>query len=143
MVNPMLAGLTKRRTELVAEVKEQEGVLRGLLADIDHLDAAMRQFDPEHRARRPNTSLASVERGAGRGAVTKTILGVLRTAGEPLTLRETAMRTMMAFGMDCQDRKRTARMIEQVRTVIYRQRVNGIVVSETGPGAAGLWRVAK
>jgi hypothetical protein len=143
MTTTVLAGLANRRLELVAEVKKQEGVLRSLLADIDHLDAAMRQFDPEHRARRPNTSLASVERGSGRGAVTKTILTVLRTAAEPITLRETALRTMIAFGMDCQDRKRTMRMIEQVRTVIYRQRSNGIVASEPGPEQAGLWRISE
>jgi hypothetical protein len=78
-LEPFTSGLGMRGAdaEQVTKIKKQEGIIRGLLVDIDHLDATMRQFDPEHRARRPNTSRASIGRGS-RGIVTKTNLDVLR-----------------------------------------------------------------
>jgi hypothetical protein len=141
MTDPILTGLAKRRTELLAEIKKQEAALRTLLADIGHLDATIRQFDPAYQARRPQTSLASVARG-GRGGVVKTLLGILRKSDGPLTLREVTVRAMLTWGMDCADRKAVLRMMVQTGTALRRQRKNGTVVSDEGVGAALVWRVA-
>jgi hypothetical protein len=71
MSDPVLAGLTQRRAELVAEVRQTEAALHRLLTDIEHLDATIRQFDPAYRARRATA-------GRPNGEVIKTLLTILR-----------------------------------------------------------------
>jgi hypothetical protein len=142
MANSVLSGLIARRAELVTEVKKQEAVLRGLLADIDHLDAAARHFDQAHRARRPHTSIGRLE----RGSMTKALLTILRTATAPMTIRDLTAKVMVIRGMDAGDRKRANQMMEQVRTAIGRQRKHGTVTGEPGPGGpfeAWVWRISK
>lgn len=141
MSDPVLASLAKRRTELVTEVKKQEGVLRGLLADIEHLDATIRQFDPEHRQRLPPTSIGRL----GRGAMTKALLTILRTAPGPMTVRTLTREVMARRGSDLSDRKVMERTTAQVRTALARQRKHGVVIAEPGPESgphqAWLWRI--
>lgn len=142
MHDPVLNGLAKRRAELVAEVKRTEAVLRGLLADIDHLDATTRQFDPDHRPSRPGTSIGRLD----RGSTTKTLLTILRTAPGPMTVRDLIRAIMAARGANLEDRKLVNRTAEQVRVAFARQRKNGTVTAEPGPKVGvpqvWLWRIA-
>jgi hypothetical protein len=142
MSDPVIAGLAKRRAEMLDEVNKLEGALRGLLADIDHLDATMRQFDPEHRPQRITTSLGILE----RAATTKTLLAVLRTAPGPMTLRALTVEVMTRRGLDATDKKMVAQMIDRMRVALGRQRAHGTVVAKPGPGGpfgALEWRVSK
>jgi hypothetical protein len=138
MSDPILAGLNKRRRDLVVEVRRTETTLIRLLADIETMDAAILQFNATYRP--PVAHVSSV--GAG-GQITRTLLTILRKSPEPLTLRALTVGLMQSLGLDHRDRKRVKRMMEQCRTALYRQRANGVIASEPGPGSARalVWRV--
>ena len=80
-----VAGLLAKRDELVKLRKQLEADLRKVTCDIDHLDAAVRLFDPE-------TTPAAIKRyavrhRAKRGHVTRFVLERLR-GGTMVTTRE-------------------------------------------------------
>jgi len=80
MTEHVLSALTKRRAELAGEAAVLRTRLATIATDMGHLDAVIRQFDPDYdlasirpnRPRGPNV--------AGRGEMSRFVLGVLRDA---------------------------------------------------------------
>ena len=110
MTDHVLAGLTKRRAELAGEADKLHARLAQIGTDLGHLDAVIRQFDPEY-------DLASIRpkrpRGpdvARPGEMSRFVLGVLREAAEPMPTPDVAARFMAQRGMNGQDR----RLVEQI-----------------------------
>lgn len=142
MVDYVLAGLVKRRAELSGEADTLRARLLAIGVDLGHLDAVIRQFDPEHdiaaiRPKRTRTTDA-----AGRGEMNRALLGVLREAKGPLTTIEVAQRFMSDRGIDAADRKAVRLATKRVGMTLGHQRVKGTVLSLPGPGTMGLWEVA-
>jgi len=83
-----LSGLVAKRLELVAYRGRLEADIRALTVDIDHLEAAIRIFDPEDT---PETRrrYAALHR-APKGQSTRFVLRKLREASGPLTSRDLA-----------------------------------------------------
>lgn len=90
-----LSGLRAKHAELVRYRDHLEADIRAVMVDIDHLEAAIRIFDPEDtpEARR---RYAAMHR-APKGQSTRFVLGKLREASGPLTSRQLA-------DMWCKDR---------------------------------------
>ncbi len=139
MADYVLAGLTKRRAELAGEA----GALRARLAqigtDLGHLDAVIRQFDPEYdlgaiRAKRPRGPNV-----AGRGEMSRFVLGVLREAREPMPTPDITARFMAQRGVDGQDRKLAERITKRIVSTLRHQGQKGTVRSQPGPGRVLLW----
>ena len=137
MTETILDGLTKHRADLVARVRHAEATIQSLLADVEHLDATIRQLDPAHKACAPAVSPL----GAGNH-ITRTLLTILRKAPEPMTLRDLTVSLMQTVGLDSRDRKRLRRMMEQSRTALARQLANGTVIKEMGQDRALVWRIS-
>lgn len=83
-----LSGLVAKRDELAKYRDQLETDIRAVTVDIDHLEAAIRIFDPEDTpaARRRYAALHR----APKGQSTRFVLGKLRTASGPLTSRQLA-----------------------------------------------------
>ena len=92
-----IAGLVEKRTQLLRVRKGLEAELRTVTCDLDHLDAAIRLFDPA------NTPAArkryAVQHRAKRGAVRRFVLAALREAQEPLTSRQLAEEWIAVRGL--------------------------------------------
>jgi len=137
MSDPVLEGLLKRRAELVAEVRRTEAKFHDLFVDIDSLDGTIIQFDRGYKIINPAV------RGVGlTGQITRLLLSTLRKSPAPMTLRALTVAMMASVGLDCRDDRRVARMMEQTRKAMLRQKKNGTVVSDEGPGRALRWRIA-
>lgn len=137
MTDIILTGLVKRRADLLKEAKCVEAGLRRLLTDIEHVDGAIRTYDPAYRPRKV------VLRRAKRVDLVRTALDVLRQAKAPMTVREVTMAVMSRTGRDAADKKLIGKMIERVRVALLRQGKAGVVRSEQGPGQFVLWEVAR
>lgn len=136
MTDPVLAALHKRRAELTAEIKSLNQQLDTAIQAVEHLDGTIRQFDPSHRGR------ASLIQKCRRADMVKTVLGMLRTAHGPLSLREITTQIMVSRGLNPDDGKVANRMLEKVRHTLTIQRENGTVISEAQGGDKRLlWRV--
>jgi len=143
MTDYVLAGLTKRRAELTGEADALKARLVQIGTDLGHLDAVIRQFDPDYdlgsiRPKRPRGPDV-----AGRGEMSRFILGVLRETTEPVTTQEVARRLMTERGQDVEDRRLVAQTVKRVGVALSRQKGNGVVQSEQGPGQFVLWRIVR
>ncbi len=143
MTDYVLAGLTRRRAELAGEA----GTLKARLAQIDidlgHLDAVIRQFDPDYdlgsirpkRSRGPDV--------ARPGDMSRFVLGVLREAAEPMPTPGIVARFMAQKDMDGQDRKLAERITKRIVSTLRHQGQKGTVRSQPGPGRVLMWEVAQ
>ncbi len=143
MTDYVLSGLTKRRAELTGAADTLHARLAQIGTDLGHLDAVIRQFDPDYdlgsiRPKRPRAPDV-----AGRGEMSRFILGVLRDAAEPVTTQEVARRLMTERGQDMEDRRLVAQTMKRVGMALSRQKANGAVRAIQGPGAVTLWEVAQ
>ena len=127
MTEHVLSALAKRRAELAGEADALRTRLVAIAADMGHLDAVIRQFDPDY-------SIASVRpkrpRGpdvARRGEMSRFVLGVLREATEPVPTGAIAARLMAERGMDGSDRKRARDMAKRVAMALRHQERQGTV----------------
>jgi hypothetical protein len=134
----IIEGLQARRAEMVREIRGIEQRLQELLADIEHLDRAIVVFDPAHRVHAPSISSAGVG-----GHITRTLLGIMRKAPEPMTLRALTVTMMQCVGLDHRNPRRVVKCMEQARTALTRQIRNRTVEKLPGPdGRTLVWRVA-
>ena len=136
MTDPVLASLAKRRTELIADAQVADAKLRQLLSDIQHVDGAIRTYDPEYRPQKVRLSRAK------HVALSRLALGILRQAPAPMTLRDITLRIMALQDENREDAKLVRYRIEKVRVALLRQRNNGTLRSVEGPRQLVLWEVA-
>jgi len=143
MTDYVLAGLTKRRAELTGEADTLRARLAHIGADVGHLDAVIRQFDPDYDlgSIRPKRSRGADV--AGRGQMSRFILGVLREATEPVTTQEVARRLMTERGQDMEDRRLVTQTMKRVGMALSRQKANGAVRAEQGVGQPTLWETVR
>ena len=83
-----VSGLLDKRAELAGLVKFHRAEIRKITCDLDHLDAAIRLFDP-------NADISRVKRyptkhSAHKGQMRRFVLGRFRTATAPLTSAQIA-----------------------------------------------------
>jgi hypothetical protein len=143
MTEHVLSALAKRRAELAGEAGALTPRLAAIATDMGHLDAVIRQFDPEY-------SIASIRpkrpRGpdvARPGEMSRFVLGVLREATEPMPTPVIAARLMAERGMDGQDRRRVRDVTKRVGMALRHQEQRGTVRSQPGPGRVLLWEVMR
>ena len=143
MTDYVLAGLAKRRAELCGEAETLRARLAQIATDTGHLDAVIRQFDPDYdlgsiRPKRPR-----VQDAAGRGDMSRFIMKVLREATEPVATHEVVRRLMAERGQDTEDRRLMKNTMKRVGMAFSRQEANGTVRAIQGAGPVTLWGIAE
>jgi len=81
-----VAGLTAKHAELCALREEYRAAIKKLTVDIDHLDAAIRLFDPNADTHKVNSYVTKHK--AKKGSVKRFVLNCMREATGPLTSRQ-------------------------------------------------------
>ena len=137
----VIKALTARRAELAGEIILTKRHLDKMRIDLDHLDATLRQFDPDAVL---DDTVAKTWRPpkewSKRGEMKTRIFDILRKAnGEGLTSREVAMRLMHDKEMDVADPRLVQLMRKRVATALRGQREAGKVASEEAYGGWNAW----
>src|SRR4051794_39802227 len=130
-------------TFAIGALVRKRAELAGLTANLCHLDATLRMFDPEIRldAIRPKAPRPAADPGRPE-ITTRMVLDALRRAGEPLSAREIAARLLAELGADAGDAKLLRAANERVGEALRRQRRKVVVACELALGGRGLWRLA-
>ena len=140
MTEYVLSGLTKRRAELSGEAETLRSRLTLIAADIGHLDAVIRQFDPDYDLGSIKPKRHRQQDAAGRGEMSRFILTVLREATEPVATHDVVRRLMVERGQDVEDRRLVALTMKRVGMALARQEKQGSVRSMRTAGQAVTWR---
>jgi hypothetical protein len=140
----VLSALTTKRAELAGEIERTHEALRKMVLDLEHLDNAIRQFDPDYQVEtiKPK-AFRPPKDWSNRGEMSRIILSVLRQAAEPLTTRDIAVQLLIERALDRQDARLLRLMTKRVGVALRGQRDNGIVRSAQGPGQYMLWEIAR
>jgi hypothetical protein len=131
----VIGALRNKRAELAGMLRQLEQQLVRQRANLAHVDATMRLFDPEIRPKdiRPRQPR---ERNAWfrQGECLRLIYDELREATQPLTTRELAERIMQIKGISAADHQRRERVqktllasLNRAKQTIARVEVAGVV----------------
>ena len=142
MTDHVLSSLAKRRAELSGEAETLKARLALIATDIGHLDAVIRQFDPNYDLGSIRPKRARCQDAAGRGEMSRFILTVLREATEPVATHDVVRRLMAERGQDVDDVRLVKLTMKRVGMAFSRQKANGAVRAIQGPGPVTLWEVA-
>ncbi len=143
MTDYVLSGLTKRRAELAGEAEALRVRLAAIGADIGHLDAVIRQFDPDYDLASIRPKRPRAQDGARPGEMSRFILGVLREVAAPITTAAIVQRLIAERGMDGEDRRLVQKVTKRVGMALARQRETGVVRSVREVGEAVVWAAAR
>ena len=143
MTDHVVSALVKRRAELSGQAETLRAQLARIAADLVHLDAVIRQFDPTHdlagiRSRRPHGPDV-----ARRGERSRALLAVLREASEPIPAAEVVRRMMEREGRDADEAALAVRLGKCVETALGRQERRGTVRAAREMGRAARWEVVR
>lgn len=127
MTDYVLMGLAKRRAELAGEAETLRARLAQIATDTGHLDAVIRQLDPDYdlgsiRPKRPR-----VQDAAGRGDMSRFIMKVLRGATEPVATHEVVRRPMAEREQEAEDQQLVKNTMKRVGMAFSRQKANRTV----------------
>ena len=142
MTDHLLSGLAKRRAELSGEAETLRSRLTQIGTDIGHIDAVIRQFDPDYDLGSIKPKRARCQDAAGRGEVSRFILKALREATEPVATHDVVRRLMVERGHDVDDVRLVKLTMKRVGMAFSRQKANGAVRAIQGAGPVTLWEVA-
>jgi hypothetical protein len=138
----VISALVSKRAELSGELIAAEKRIEKLRADLEHIDGAIRVFDPaavpvKIRPRKPlSVPLTSLP----HGQASRFILGILREATEPMTARQIADTLAERCGIAEPSPSQQKAMLTKVRNMLARQDGRGLIREERKDGA--VWRVA-
>ena len=143
MTDYTLTGLVKRRAELAGQIEDTHDQLRQMVANLEHLDATILQFDPTYEVKAIKPSGVRPKDWAKRGEMTRIVLHILRHAAAPMSSRDIAYELLTVRGLDRTDRRLIGQTTRRVAVALRLQRDKGLVRSEQKPGQFQLWEVAK
>jgi len=121
----LLNGLTRKRAELAGKIEHNQLTLRHLIAELDHIDATIRIFEPtiDIGAIRPKP--VPPRHRAFKGEVTRIVFDALREAKVPITSRDIALRLMKERGLNPDDKELSIIMVKRVVACLGVQRKKG------------------
>lgn len=139
-----VAGLVEKRATIAGRIAEARATLRQLIIDLDHVDAAIRLFDPNYDVAGIKPKTYPAGHVTYRGEQVKIVLDLLREAPGPMTTREVARHIMAERGLNTSDdavlRTYTRRAGASLRH--YRERGMVRSIKDLRGGQFDLWDVA-
>ncbi len=139
-----LAGLVDKRAEIAGRIAHTRATLRQLIIDLDHVDAAIRIFDPNYDVEGIRQKLPTAAHRALRGDLTRATLDALRDASGPMTTKELARHVMAERGLNTADAALLQLFTRRTGALLRWQRKRGILRSVKNPqhGRFDLWEIA-
>lgn len=143
MTDLVLAGLVKRRAQIAGEIDAAQSRTNQLHADLAALDLVIRQFDPGYpvdaiAAKRPRGPATP----PGGPDIGRTVLGILREAGGPLTVAAVTDRVLLLRGLDAASGAVRAAVEGSAGRALRHLRDKGTVRNPAKAGRSVLWELA-
>ena len=140
----VVSALKDKRIGIATEIEGLQSALRQAVINLDHVEAALRIFDPtinlgELGPRKVPQVLADIHGDTGR-----IILDTLRTATVPLPTYKVCEAVMKARGLDTDDKGLCRLMMKRtVANLKHWSQKRGLVRSLPGPGQQKMWELLK
>lgn len=143
MTDHTIVVLVARRAEMAGEAAAIRARLLQLDANLVHLDAVIKQFDPDYNPASVRPKRPQGPDVARRGERSRLLLDVLREAGQALLGAEIVRRMLLRLGKDAEDRKLVREFTKRVEAALARQEKAGTVRAKREAGQMVVWEVAR
>lgn len=140
----VITALVTRRARVAGDIENAQETVKKLVADLEHIDATIRLFDPDYRIEgiKPN-AFRPPEDWSKRGEMTRVVLDILRQAREPMTPRDLALSLMNLRGLDSSDNKLVRKMTKRVGAALRHAREKGLAKASQAEGMFMAWEVVR
>lgn len=142
MTEYVLTGLVKRRAELAGQVDTLRAQLAQASADLGHVDAVIRQFDPSFNLEAIRPKRPRAPDALAPGQRSRLVLETLRRANEPLSVAELVRLVMGELGQDADDKSAVPQVTRRTEAVLARQERQGVLRALRVVGRRVVWEVA-
>jgi len=138
----VLSGLITRRAELAGQIEIMQREMRQLVATIGHIDATIREFDP-------NTDLEDIKPKlpprfqAFKGEVSRLVLDALRESKNPLPVSDLTLIVAAGRAINPDDKPFMRVLSRRVGACLRNLRKKKLVVMTRPPGSLGVWAIDK
>ncbi len=129
-----------KRAELAGRVEVMQREMRQLVLDIDHVDAAIRMFDPDADLDDIKPRLPP-RHSAFKGEVSRLVLNALRKAGKPLPVSALTLQVLTGRGLTADDKPFMRVLGRRVGACLRHLRKKGLVRLKRGDGHIGTWEI--
>ena len=136
----VLSGLIAKRAELAGRVETLQRDMREAVLAIDHIDAAIRMFDPEAALDDIKPRLPPRHQ-AFKGEVSRLVLNALRKAGKPLPVAELTLHVLAGRGLTADDKPFMRVLGRRVGACLRNLRKKGLVTLTRSVDGIGLWAI--
>lgn len=139
--SPVVYALVAKRAEIAGIIADLEERTRQARADLAHVDATLRMFDPEAvpqsiKGKRPHKG-----RGVfANGEISRRIRDALRDAREPIGAESIVRQAMADKGLDPEDKPARQALIRSFLWGLHRMNTIG-TVQKVGHGLGARWMV--
>jgi hypothetical protein len=140
----VVSALKTKRIQVASQIEALQGQLRQATIDLDHVEAALRLFDPEVDLAALSPRKVAPILYDTKGDTGRIILETLRTSMRPLSTAQVNEAVMKARALDTNDRALCRMMMRRTNANLkhwYRKR--GLIRSMPGPGQQLLWEVVR
>src|SRR5690349_9895687 len=137
----VLSGLTKCRDDLIGEHEKLKARMVVISANLVHLDAVLRLFDPNHQVV-PMGEVIQLGVRAKKGERSRAVLDLMREAIGPLTTVEVAQTLMVKQGHDPENKEHRRLVVKKMEASLKRQERRGLLRAIRREGQPVLWEVA-
>jgi hypothetical protein len=136
----VIAGLTKRASEIKGQIAIQEGHLVRWRTDLAHVEATIRMFDPAYDGKHVKAKRIAPPRSTyfAMGEITKRCRDAMRVAGGPVSAEEIAVKAMIDKGLNPENRKIRSDMIGRIIQTMHRLTKDGSI-QRIGQGVGVRW----
>jgi hypothetical protein len=139
----VLHALTRKRAEIAGQIEHNQLTLRHLIAELDHVDATIRIFNPAVDIAAIRSKPVPPRHAAFKGEVTRVVFKMLREATAPVTSRDIAMRLMKERGLNPDDKELSVIMVKRVCACLRVQKKKGLVRNAESFGNLQGWEAAR
>ncbi len=139
----VITALIAKRAEIAGKIEATQSELRSLIIDLDHVDAALRIFDPDIDLSDVRPRALPARHRSFRGGVQRTVLAALRKSNKPMAAYELAKHVMAERGLDMSDKRLLVVVAKRVGASLRQMRAKNYVRSIPAIGRRVLWEVAQ
>jgi hypothetical protein len=138
----VVSALKEKRIQVASQIETLQAQLRQSVIDLDHVEAALKLFDPEvDLSALPARKIAPVSYDT-KGDTGRIILETLRTATKPLSTAQVCEAVMVARRLDTNDKALCRVMMRRTTANLkHWSKKRGLIRSMPGLGQQLLWEV--
>jgi hypothetical protein len=140
----VISALKEKRIQVASQIEALQGQLRQATIDLDHVEAALRLFDPEVDLVALSPRKVAPVLYDTKGDTGRVILDTLRASMRPLSTAQVCEAVMVARGLDTNDKGLCRVMMRRTNANLkHWAKKRGLIRSMPGPGQQLLWEILR